>query len=54
MIKLLITGLIIYFIYRYFIAPPAIDKTGQKQELHQQNSQGKGDDGEYIDYEEVD
>lgn len=58
MLKLLITGALVYFIYRFFIAPPAIDQE-QEQEREQpmdtpQTRNTSNHDDEYIDYEEVD
>lgn len=55
MLKLLITGALVYFIYRFFIAPPAID---QEQEHEQREDQPRmrntpNHDDDYIDYEEV-
>ena len=53
LLKWLIVGGAIYFIYRFFIARPAIDQ--QKQDPPQpQPTQDNDDEGEYIDYEEVD
>lgn len=58
MIKFLFTGLLIYFVYRFFIAPPAIDGSSQS-DTGQQNQQADSQrssshEDEYIDYEEVD
>ena len=55
MFKFLITAALVYFIYRFFIAPPAID---QEQERDQPTDQSQArhtpnHDDEYIDYEEV-
>lgn len=54
-LKWLIMGLVVYFIYRNFIAPPKIDK-GKSQDPQQLRNEPKAtdEDGEYIDYEEVD
>lgn len=57
MLKLLITGALIYFVYRFFIAPPSIDGSEPHSDSHvdqghQQESSSHDD--EYIDYEEVD
>jgi len=62
MLKLLITGLIIYFMYQTFFKKPSL-KSGQD---HHREDRVEGnppssskkkyendDDGEYIDYEEV-
>jgi hypothetical protein len=49
MLKLLITGFLIYFVYRYFIAPPAIDDQSASRKDKQDDT-----DDDYIDYEEVD
>jgi hypothetical protein len=55
MIKLLITGVIIYFIYRFFIAPPAIDRTGREEPPANRRTEPQDDEeGEYVDFEEVD
>jgi hypothetical protein len=58
MIKFLITIAIIYGIYRFFIAPPpALDRRPHQDELRNRagTDQKKTDeDGEYVDYEEVD
>lgn len=57
MLKLLITGALIYFIYRFFIAPPAIgDNTADHSHYDNNNQQQQhtSHDDEYIDYEEVD
>ena len=51
MFKLLITGALVYFVYRFFIAPPAID---QEQGENPHNRTENKHDDEYIDYEEVD
>ncbi len=52
MFKLLLTGLIIYFIYRFFIKPIALNQAPDYKNITDTNSQD-GED-EYIDYEEVD
>ena len=49
MLKLLITGLIIYFIYQYFIASPALNRSSTDDPARIDE-----EDGDYIDYEEVD
>lgn len=60
MLKLLITGLFIYFVYRFFIAPPALGNRSGQDHLDRQPPHGRGQTpdhdggGEYIDYEEVD
>jgi len=58
MLKLLITAAIIYGIYRFFIAPPpALNRHQQPDELKNRNHQekeGSDEDGEYVDFEEVD
>ncbi|MCB0638600.1 MAG: hypothetical protein KDC54_18345 [Lewinella sp.] len=58
MLKLLITGFLIYFVYRYFIAPPALNNSSRHDPIDgdQQwsNTSDDKDDGDYIDYEEVD
>lgn len=56
MLKLLITGALVYFIYRFFIAPPAIDQEQERDQPMDQSQarQTSKHDDEYIDYEEVD
>lgn len=58
MLKFLITAAIIYGIYRFFIAPPpALNRRPPQDELSNKASTDKkstDEDGEYIDYEEVD
>jgi len=49
MLKLLITGFLVYFVYRYFIAPPAIDNNPTSRKDKRDDN-----DDDYIDYEEVD
>ncbi|MEZ4984463.1 MAG: hypothetical protein R2795_05405 [Saprospiraceae bacterium] len=56
MFKMLFTGLLIYFIYRFFIAPPAI---GNREDHFDDTPPKTGtkpspSDDDYIDYEEVD
>ena len=55
MLKLLITGALVYFIYRFFIAPPAIDREQEREQPREQprTRETPIDDDEYIDYEEV-
>lgn len=58
MLKLLITAAIIYGIYRFFIAPPpALNRRPPQDELNNRASTERNatdEDGEYVDYEEVD
>ena len=56
MLKLLITGALIYFVYRFFIAPPALgnDQAGNDHIHSDPRQQAPDHDDEYIDYEEVD
>ena len=58
MFKFLLTALIIYGIYRFFIAPPpALDRRPPQDELRNRATTDRhltDDDGEYVDYEEVD
>lgn len=54
-LKWLIVSLIVYFIYRNFIASPKIDKSGgQDQQQIRNEKDGTAEDGEYIDFEEID
>lgn len=48
MLKFIVTAIIVYTIYKFFIAPrPALNP-------RQESERPKQDDGEYVDYEEVD
>ncbi len=59
MLKLLVTGLIIYFMYQTFFKKPSL-KAGKDHHLEDTSSEAppaaskkNNDEGEYIDYEEV-
>ncbi len=55
MIKLFFTGLIIYGIYKFFIAPaslPLNDSSSANSATPNENPNSS--DGDYIDYEEID
>lgn len=55
MIKLLITAGLVYFIYRYFIAPTnAVGAPPPQEKVNPAHRNDKDVDGEYVDYEEVD
>lgn len=57
MLKLIVTGLMVYFLYRYFFGPNAIGSGPHEEDNnihHRGNSNKQGDDEDYIDYEEVD
>jgi hypothetical protein len=55
MFKILITGALVYFVYRFFIAPPAIDQEHSNATKTPQEQKGNNKhDDEYIDYEELD
>ena len=58
MLKFLITAIIIYYIYRFFIRQPAVGgaRENDAPEIRDQPSRRSGteDEGEYIDYEEID
>ncbi|HMQ48308.1 MAG TPA: hypothetical protein PKA00_12845 [Saprospiraceae bacterium] len=60
MIKWLMTGLIIYAIYKFFFAGPALssgDQRDRKRPIEDNHTSKQKDksvnDGDYIDYEEV-
>jgi|GEM_PF-1053505 len=60
MLKLLVTGLILYAAYKFFFGPNAIGR-GQEDQRDQirydderKASRRKDNDDDYIDYEEVD
>lgn len=57
MLKLLVTGLILYAAYKFFFGPNAIGR-GQEDQIRyddQRKESRRGDnDDDYIDYEEVD
>ena len=56
MFKFLFTGILVYFIYRFFIAPPALDEDRSTSNDKGQDPEAKksSHEDEYIDYEEVD
>ncbi|WP_020538544.1 hypothetical protein [Lewinella cohaerens] len=55
MIKFILTGLLVYFVYRFFIAPPVIDQASEASRNTPKDEPKKANfDDEYIDYEEVD
>lgn len=54
MLKLLLTGTLVYFIYRFFIAPPAVGQGQNYNDEPIQQSRSDQHDDEYVDYEEVD
>ena len=55
MLKLLITGFLIYFVYRFFIAPVMLGTNDEDTPtVRGKESQKKAKDDDYIDYEEVD
>ena len=55
MIKFILTGLLVYFVYRFFIAPPVIDQGNNSNSHSSKEAPKQADfDDEYIDYEEVD
>ncbi|MBX2871650.1 MAG: DUF4834 family protein [Saprospiraceae bacterium] len=55
MIKLLITAGLVYFIYRYFIAPPAaVAPPPKREKVDPAPEKDKDDEGEYVDFEEID
>ena len=51
-LKWLITGVIIFGIYRYFIKPNGIDAAQQQPQVKNESQDNIA--GEFIDYEEVD
>lgn len=60
MIKLLVTGVIVYFLYHTFYRRPSLKKGSEnhhKEDYSNQvppsSSRSKDMEGEYIDYEEV-
>jgi hypothetical protein len=55
MLKLLITGFLIYFMYRFFIAPVMLGTNDDDApNVQTKEPQKKAKDDDYIDYEEVD
>lgn len=54
MIKWLITIAIVYFVYKYYIKPMALQQGEEDQRTQIRNPESEDDEGEYIDYEEVD
>ena len=60
MFKFIITGFIVYFVYRFFIAPPVIDRpndgstrTRTNGSTDRKDNDHDGYEDEYIDYEEL-
>lgn len=53
MLKLIITGIIVYFLYRVFFDRPSLGSGRSNPEKNIDNPQEE-DEGEYIDYEEID
>jgi hypothetical protein len=55
MIKLIITAGLVYFIYRFFIAPTnAVGPPPSREKVDPAPRKDNDADGEYVDYEEVD
>lgn len=55
MLKLLVTGALVYFAYRFFFQQTAIDQQEARESSEVPKwDRGNGDDEEYVDYEEVD
>jgi hypothetical protein len=59
MLKLLFTGLMVYFLYRYFFGANSLGSGQQRENEERYYRKDKPprhqeDDGDYIDYEEVD
>lgn len=60
MLKLLVTGLIIYAAYKFFFGPNAIGRgeKDQREQIryddHRKQQRPPENDDDYIDYEEVD
>lgn len=61
MIKFLVTGLLVYFVYKLMFnpalkeGPPAAKKIYEKEdiEIRHKNKNPRGNDEDYIEYEEV-
>ena len=53
LLKWIITAAIVYFLYKTFFSPGGLP--GPKREHHiDRERPGEKDEGEYIDYEEID
>ena len=52
MLKLIVTALLVYFLYRTFFTKPSIGSP--REEERNIDTPVEEDEGEYIDYEEVD
>lgn len=50
MLKLIFTFVIVYFVYKVMFKTNSIDQPPKRNNL---NSNSKEDDGEYVDYEEM-
>jgi len=53
MLKLIITGLLVYFFYRVFFDRPGLGSGRRNPDRNIETPQEE-DEGEYIDYEEID
>ena len=54
MFKILITGILIYLLYRLVFQPKALNEPEGRIKINKKNEEPQNsDDGEYIDYEEI-
>lgn len=51
MLKLIFTALIVYFAYKVMFRPKSIDQAAKRKNL---KSNSREDEGEFVDYEEID
>jgi hypothetical protein len=54
MLKWLLLAGILYFVYRFYKKPAAVEPPRKTEEVPSRGSASRDDDGEFIDYEEVD
>jgi uncharacterized membrane protein YfcA len=54
MLKWIFTLALVYFVYRFFISPPAIDRARERPGRSPEASRPATGDGDFIDYEEID
>jgi len=54
MLKWLLLAGILYFVYRFYRKPAAVERPRKTEEVPSGSSSSQNEEGEFIDYEEVD
>lgn len=55
MLKFLILGVVVYLVYRFYLAPPALGRSRDADDRKKiKEDKDSSDDGDFIDYEEID